>query len=287
MTTTSTTASTTTARKPRRRIAQPVTAILVAAIVIATPLWLVLATAGKTRTDAQKPNLAPPIHPQYGANAHSVMNQGQLLLGLTNSLLVVVPTVLIVLLLGAMAAWMFARRRGRASTLLYGLSISGILLPPAIVILVLVLRQLHLAGTRPGLIGVYCGLYLSVSIFLITGFVRTIPYELEEAATVDGAGPVRTFAFVVVPLLRPVLATATILITLFAWNDVFYAFFALGGGNRGTLPLQLYRIANAQLYLNNWHLVFMYIVLMSLPLVLVFVIAQRRIIAGVTSGGVK
>ena len=266
---------------------QPVAAVAAAAVVVAVPLWLVIATAGKTLAEAQKPSLAPPAHPRYAANAHAALDQGHLLIGLLNSVLVVVPSVLIVLLLGAMAAWVFARRRGRASTLFYALTISGILLPPAIVILVLVLRQIGLAGTRPGLIGVYCGLYLSIAIFLITGFVRTIPYELEEAAYIDGAGPVRTFGRIVVPLLLPVLATATILITLYAWNDVFYAFFVLGGGDRGTLPLQLYQIANAQLYLNNWHLVFMYVLLMSLPLVAVFLIAQRRIIAGVTSGGVK
>lgn len=274
-------------RRRRRRLVQPVVAILAAALIIGTPLWLVLATAGKTMAEAQKPDLRPPAHLEYAANARTAIDQGKLFLGLLNSLLVVVPTVLIVLLLGAMAAWVFARHRSRTAGVFYAVTISGILLPPAIVILVLVLRQMHLAGTRPGLIGVYCGLYLSIAIFLITGFVRTIPYELEEAAYMDGAGPIRTFASIVVPLLRPVLATATILITLYAWNDVFYAFFVLGGGDRGTLPLQLYQIANAQLYLNNWHLVFMYITLMSAPLVAVFVIAQRRIIAGVTSGGVK
>jgi raffinose/stachyose/melibiose transport system permease protein len=269
-----------------RRV-QPVAAVLAAVVVVGVPFWLALATAGKSFGEAVKPDLAPPSDPQYLANAKAVVDQGHLLLGLLNSLLVVVPTVVIVLLLGSMAAWVFARRRGRVAAAFYALTISGIMLPPAIVILVLVLRQLGLAGTRPGLIGVYCGLYLSIAIFLITGFVRTIPYELEEAAGMDGAGPVRMFARIVVPLLRPVLATATILVTLFAWNDVFYAFFALGGGDRGTLPLQLYQVASAQLYLNNWHLVFMYVLLMSLPLVGVFLVAQRRIIAGVTSGAVK
>jgi raffinose/stachyose/melibiose transport system permease protein len=98
---------------------------------------------------------------------------------------------------------------------------------------------------------------------------------------------VRVFWRIILPLLRPVIATATIMVMLFAWSDIFYAFFVLGGGDRATLPLNLYQVASAQLYLNNWHLIFAYVVMMSLPMVLVFVIAQRRIVSGITSGAVK
>jgi raffinose/stachyose/melibiose transport system permease protein len=124
------------------------------------------------------------------------------------------------------------------------------------------------------------------TVFFVTGFVRTIPPALEEAARIDGAGPVAVFRRVVLPLLRPVLATATILICLYVWNDVFYAFFVVGG-RLDTLPLNLFRVASAGLYLNNWHLIFAYVILMSLPLVLVFAVAQRKIISGITGGAVK
>jgi raffinose/stachyose/melibiose transport system permease protein len=96
----------------------------------------------------------------------------------------------------------------------------------------------------------------------------------------------RVFWLVVLPLLRPVLATATILVCLYVWNDVFYAFFVIGG-RLDTLPLNLFRVASAGLYLNNWHLIFAYVILMSLPLVVVFAVAQRKIISGITSGAVK
>src|SRR5690349_24883573 len=119
-----------------------------------------------------------------------------------------------------MAAWVLARRAGRLSAFLYAFGISGIVLPPAVVTIVLLLRQLGLAGTALGMIGVYLGIYLSTVIFFVTGFVRTIPPALEEAARIDGAGPVAVFRRVVLPLLRPVLATATILICLYVWNDV-------------------------------------------------------------------
>ncbi|MBB5775007.1 ABC transporter permease subunit [Nonomuraea jabiensis] len=90
-----------------------------------------------------------------------------------------------------------------------------------------------------GMMLVYMGMYMSLVIFFVTGFVRTIPVEVEEAARMDGARPLGIFIKVVLPLLRPVIATATILICLYIWNDVFYAFFVLGGGTYSTLPLNL------------------------------------------------
>ncbi|GAQ62213.1 carbohydrate ABC transporter permease [Streptomyces scabiei] len=275
------------ARRRGRRLLQPIAVLLVAAVTIGIPLWLVAVTSVKPQAEAIRPNLAPPHRMQAVENYQQAFDQGKVVEGFVNSLLVVVPSVVLVLLLGAGAAWVFARRKGRLAGTLYALSISGLLLPPAVITIVMELRQLGLAGSRPGMIAVYTGMYLSTSIFFMTGFVRNLPEELEEAARMDGAGPARVFCQVVLPLLRPVIATATIMVMLFAWSDVFYAFFVLGGGDRATLPLNLYQVAGAQLYLNNWHLVFAYVVMMSLPMVAVFVVAQRRIVAGITSGAVK
>ena len=185
----------------------------------------------------------------------------------------------------AMASWVLARRKGRLVGLIYAADISGIILPPAVVTIVLLLRYLGLSGTAIGMICVYAGMYMSTVVFFVTGFVRTIPPELEEAARIDGASPVRVFVQVILPLLRPTLATATILICLYIWNDVFYALFVVGG-RLDTLPLNLYQVASSGLYLQNWHLIFAYIILMSLPLLLTFVVLQRRIISGITSGAV-
>jgi raffinose/stachyose/melibiose transport system permease protein len=265
---------------------QPVAALLLVAVVIGVPLWLVVATAGKSQGEAVDPDLTPPTTWHLWENLRQVWVDADIPAALFGSLLIVAPTVLIVLLLGSMAAWVLARRTSRFTAVLYALGISGIILPPAVVTVVLLLRQLGLAGTAVGMIGVYVGIYLSTVIFFVTGFVRTIPEALEEAARIDGAGPVAVFRRVVLPLLRPVLATATILICLYVWNDVFYAFFVVGG-RLDTLPLNLFQVASAGLYLENWHLIFAYVVLMSLPLLAVFVVAQRKIISGITSGAVK
>jgi raffinose/stachyose/melibiose transport system permease protein len=261
-------------------------AVLLAAILIGIPLWLMIATAGKSRGEALQPNLSAPSHWHLFANVREIWTEGRIPAAFFGSLLVVVPSVVGVLLVGSMAAWILARRGGRVVATLYALAISGIVLPPAIVTLVLWLRQLGLAGSATGMIGVYMGIYMSTVIFFVTGFVRTIPTSLEEAAQIDGAGPIRVFVRVVLPLLRPVLATATILVCLYIWNDVFYAFFVIGG-RIDTLPLNLFKVASAGLYLNNWHLIFAYVIVMTLPLLSVFAIVQRKIISGITSGAVK
>jgi raffinose/stachyose/melibiose transport system permease protein len=265
---------------------QPVVTVVLVVVLIGVPLWLVVVTAGKSQGEAVNPDLTLPSRWQLFGNLRQVWTQADVPAAFLGSLLIVVPTVAGVLVLGSMAAWVLARRVSRFTAALYALGISGIILPPAVVTVVLLLRYLGLAGTAAGMIGVYLGIYLSTVIFFVTGFVRTIPAALEEAAQIDGAGPALVFRRVVLPLLRPVLATATILICLYVWNDVFYAFFVVGG-RLDTLPLNLFRVASAGLYLNNWHLIFAYVILMSLPLIVVFAVAQRRVISGITGGAVK
>ncbi len=273
-------------QRSRLRWVQPTVALLTAIALLGVPFYLVVVTASKTQAEALNPNLSLPSDVRLFENFATVIHDGKMLAAFGGSLLVMVPSVLGVLLLGSLAAWVLGRRASRALGFVYALAISGIVLPPAVVTVVLLLRQIGLAGTAVGMIGVYMGMYMSTVIFFVTGFVRTIPVEIEEAARVDGASPVRVFVKIIVPMLMPVLATATILICLYIWNDVFYALFVVGG-RLDTLPLNLFDVASSGLYLQNWHLIFSYIILMSLPLVVTFMVAQRKIVSGITSGAVK
>ncbi|WP_243065164.1 carbohydrate ABC transporter permease [Humibacter sp. RRB41] len=276
-----------TASRRRRRVSlQPFAAVAVTILLLGIPFAVVLLTASKNQAEALNPNLSLPTHWQLLQNFSTVLNEGRMVPAFFGSLLIMVPSVILVLVLGAMASWILARRKSRVVAFLYALGISGIVLPPAVVTIVLLLRQLGLAGTAIGMISVYTGMYLSTVIFFVTGFIRTIPPELEEAARMDGASPVGVFVRIILPLLSPTLATATILICLYIWNDVFYALFVIGG-RLDTLPLNLYQVASSGLYLQNWHLIFAYIILMSLPLLITFVVLQRKIISGITSGAVK
>ncbi|AZR02658.1 carbohydrate ABC transporter permease [Trueperella pyogenes] len=268
------------------RVAQPVIAVVLAVILIGVPLWTLVVNAGKNQAEAAELSLGLPTSWQLWENLREVWVQADVGWAFIGSLMLLLPSVFLVLVLGSMAAWVLARRGGKMSAALYAIGISGIVLPPAVVTLVLLLRQLGLAGLPIGMIATYVGMYMSTVIFFVTGFVRTIPPSLEEAARIDGAGPVQIFFRLILPLLKPVLSTATILISLYVWNDIFYAFFVIGG-RVDTLPLNLYTIASSGIALNNWHLIFAYVLVMSIPLVTIFVVFQKKIISGITSGAVK
>ena len=260
--------------------------VLVMLILLGVPFWLLIVTAGKSQAEAIRPTMSLPSHWQLLQNFSTVITDGKMVKAFFGSVIVTVPSVFLALLLGSMASWVLARRATKPMTVVYALSISGLVLPPAVVTVMMLLKIIGLSGTALGMIGVYVGIYLSTVIFFVTGFIRTIPISLEEAARMDGASPMRIFFTIILPLLGPTLATATILVTLYIWNDVFYSLFILSG-KMDLLPLNLYNVASAGLYLNNWHLIFAYIILMSLPLMIIFALAQRKIISGITGGAVK
>lgn len=267
-------------------IVHAILVVVVMLLLLGIPFWLLIVTAGKSQAEAINPNMSLPSHWQLLENFRTVITDGKMVSAFFGSVLVTVPSVFLALLFGSMAAWVLARRTTKPMAVVYALSISGLILPPAVVTVMMLLKMTGLSGTIPGMIGVYVGIYLSTVIFFVTGFIRTIPVSLEEAARIDGAGPARIFFTIVLPLLLPTLSTATILVTLYIWNDVFYSLFILSG-KVNLLPLNLYNVASAGLYLNNWHLIFAYIILMSLPLLIVFAFAQRKIISGITGGAVK
>ncbi|PJM78969.1 carbohydrate ABC transporter permease [Bifidobacterium scaligerum] len=260
--------------------------ILLMLVFLAIPFWILIVTAGKTQAEAVVPSMALPSQWHLIDNIKEVIVEGKVFPALLGSLIVTVPSVFVCLLFGSMAAWIFGRRTSKGTAMLYALFISGVILPPSVVTIMMLLKMIGLSGTAPGMICVYVGIYLSVVIFFITGFIRTIPPSLEEAARIDGASPMRIFFTIIFPLLAPTLASSTILVVLYIWNDIFYSLFILSG-KMSTLPLNLYNVASAGLYLNNWHLIFAYIILMTLPLLIVFVIGQRKIISGITGGAVK
>ena len=260
--------------------------VVVMLILLGVPFWLLVVTAGKSQSEAVVPNMSLPSHWQLLENFKTVLTDGDMVAAFFGSLLVTVPSVFLALLFGSMASWILARRVTKPMAVVYALGISGLILPPAVVTVMMLLKIIGLSGTAVGMVGVYVGIYMSTVIFFVTGFIRTIPVSLEEAARMDGAKPMRIFFTIILPLLGPTLSTATILVTLYIWNDVFYSLFILSG-KMDLLPLNLYNVASAGLYLNNWHLIFAYIMLMSLPLLLIFAFFQKKIIGGITGGAVK
>jgi raffinose/stachyose/melibiose transport system permease protein len=267
-------------RRQRWRILRYAVLIAFAVVSVFIPLWLVVVNSFKSIGEASNLNLSLPGDWQLIENFSTVIDQGKLPLGLLNTLVVVIPSIAGIVILGSLAAWVFARNKRRSVSLLYYLSISAILIPPAIITSIQVLKAFSGFGSRIQLILFYMGVFMSFGIFLITGFVKTIPIELEEAARIDGAGPLGVFFRIIMPLLRPVLITASFILLIFMWNDFFYAFFFLRGSDQRTLMLGLFNFVSGVQYQVRWNLVFADVVLVSLPLVVLFAIAQRQIVAG-------
>jgi raffinose/stachyose/melibiose transport system permease protein len=131
----------------------------------------------------------------------------------------------------------------------------------------------------------YIAVNLPFVIFLYTGFIKTVPRELEEAALLDGAGPMQTFWLIVFPLLTPVTATVAITSALSTWNDFFIPLIFLQRDGMQTLPLAIFNFVGQ--YNNNWPLIFASVVISSLPLIVLFLILQRYFIKGITAGALR
>lgn len=274
----------------RRRFLQVlrlVVLVIVTCSVVVYPLWLLFINSAKPLVDANR--LEPSLPKEWALveNYRTVISEGNVLGGLFNTLVIVVPAIALIVLLSSMGAWVFARRTGRGVNFLYMVVISGVILPPIIVTTIYVLQRFGLYGSRMGIIIFYVGALSSIAVFLITGFVKTIPADLEEAAMLDGARPWQVFWHVTLPLLRPILLTCSTILFLIVWNDLLYQFFLLGGRGHDTLTLGLYNFAQIRQYQTAWNLVFAYVILVSLCPVIVFVIAQRRIVDGLTAGALK
>jgi raffinose/stachyose/melibiose transport system permease protein len=261
--------------------------IAFALVAVGIPVWIVLVNSVKSIGEANQLGLDLPTEWRLFENFATVIDDGRAGIGLRNTLLVTVPSVAGIVLLGGLASWVFARSKGRAVSLLYFLTISGILIPPAVVASIQVLKALSLYGTPLALIVFYMGVFMSFGVFLITGFVKTIPMELEEAARIDGAGSFTVFTRIIAPLLSPVLVTASFILVVFIWNDFFYPFFILQGNDQRTLTLGLFNFVSGYQYQIRWNLVFADVVLVSLPLIGLFVLAQRQIVAGLLGTSVN
>lgn len=206
---------------------------------------------------------------------------------LQNSLLITGCSIIVLIIVGASAAYPLARKTGPWSNRLYTYFVAGLIVPIQLGLIPLYkeMNDLQLINTYYGAILLYVATQLPFVIFLYTGFIKTIPRELEEAALLDGAGPLRAFWTIVFPLLRPVTATAAITTSLTIWNDFFIPLLFLQRSDLQTLPLAIYSFVGE--YNNNWSLIFAAVVISSLPLIVLFLALQRYFIKGIAAGALK
>ncbi len=273
------------ARYTRGTLVRELVLILVGAV-YCLPFYLLVAIALESTTQTFKTPLSFPWPPHFGNFSEAWSTGGQAGLGraLASSLVITFSSVAALIVIGSLCAYTIARRTGRLSTFVYITFVLGIILPfqLAIIPLYVAMRHLGLVGNYLGMIVLNVGLLMPLTVFLYTGFIRALPRDYEEAARVDGAGLLRTYARVVFPLLRPITGTVAVLLGVVVWNEFFIALVFLSGSRYQTLPVALYSFASA--YVTRWNLIFAGVAITIAPILAFYLLAQRQLIRGFSAG---
>jgi raffinose/stachyose/melibiose transport system permease protein len=254
------------------------------ALVFVIPVYILINLAFRPVDDLSSAIL-PTAQPTMD-NLIRAWTQSDLGASILGSLLVTTVSCIAILAFATMASYPLARSTAKLSNATFYLFLIGLLLPfqVAMLPLYLTMRDLHLLGSLWSLVLLYAGLQMPFSIFLVTTFLRGVPLEFEEAARIDGCSDIRAFIFVVMPLLKPVLGTLLILNAVGIWNDFFTPLLYLIGGGQKTIPLAIYSFVGQ--YSTEWPVVFAGLVISMIPILTVYLIFQRFIVAGF-AGGLK
>ncbi len=256
----------------------------VLSLILITPLLLILVNSFKDSVAASDMNLALTANPQW-SNYSVVIEKGKLGTTFLNSLIYSVGSVVLCTLVSSMAAYVMSRNARKLHRFLYLFIVLGIAMPINFVTLMKVMQFVRLMNTRTGIVLLYTATQVPFNVFLIHSFVSKIPQEIDEAAIIDGATPLGLFVRVVLPLLKPVLVTVMVLTFLNTWNEFVMPLYFLGNSNKWPMTLAVYNFFG--MYFKDWNLVCADIVLTSAPVILVYLLGQKYIVAGMTAGAIK
>jgi raffinose/stachyose/melibiose transport system permease protein len=270
----------------RRRTLLRELALVLVAILFCLPFYVLIAIALETTEQTYKTPLSFPMPPHFGnfSVAWRTGGQGNLGHSLESSAIITVSSVALLILFGSLCAYTIARHSGRLSSFLYVMFVVGIILPfqLAIIPLFVGMRHLGLVGNYLGMIVLNVGLLMPLTVFLYTGFIRALPRDYEEAARVDGAGVLRSFFRVVLPLLLPITGTAAILLGIIVWNEFFVALVFLAGTRYQTMPVAVASFVGD--YITRWNLILAGVAIAIAPLLIFYLFAQRQLIRGFSAG---
>jgi raffinose/stachyose/melibiose transport system permease protein len=211
-----------------------------------------------------------------------------------SSVVITVVSLVLLALFGSMAAWVICRNKTKWSTAIYYVFIASMIIPFQAVMLALISTfrdagnfiGIPMLRSIPGTIFAYCGFGGAMTVFILTGFIKGIPYELEEAASIDGCTPEAVFFRIIFPLLKPVIVTVTILNGMWIWNDYLLPSLLLGSSSSvKTLPVAIQSFVGS--FVVQWNLILAAALLTITPMIIIFLLAQKQIIAGMVDGAIK
>lgn len=264
-----------------------VVAIALSIVVFLVPFAFIVLTAAKGKAQAALLDFSWPEQWQFFENVVAVVQARDFMLvtAFINSTVLTVASVTAMVILSAMVGYVLERRPGRWTPFANLLIIAGLIIPPAVVPTIWVMQALHIYKTIPGLVLIEVAFGLSFCILLFRAFVATIPKELDEAAIIDGASPLRLFFQVIFPLLRSVIVTIIVVQAVFVFNDFQNPLYFLPGDGNATVQLTLYNFKSQ--FATDWNLLFADILLITIPPLIMYIFFNRQIVAGLTSGAVK
>ncbi|MEV7873132.1 carbohydrate ABC transporter permease [Microbacterium sp. NPDC089188] len=264
-------------------------AIVVSVVVFLVPFAFILVTAAKTAPEASMLAFSWPTEWKLWENIAAVLadRNGILIRAFANSIVLTVASVVVMVVLAAMVGYVLQRKKSRWNGVINFFVLAGLIVPPAVVPTIWVLQGLGLFKTLGGLILIEATFGLSFCILLFRAFVSTIPRELDEAALIDGAGPIRLFFQVVLPLLKPVIVTVIVVQSVAVFNDFANPLYFLPGDANATVQLTLYAYASSSTSAGQFNLLFADILLITIPPLVMYVFFNRQIVAGMTSGAIK
>ncbi|MFD0865580.1 carbohydrate ABC transporter permease [Tessaracoccus lubricantis] len=273
-------------RTPTRWIVG-IVGIVVTTVLFLVPFAFVFTTAAKSPQEAARLEFSWPEQFQLASNVVEVFQARDymLIIAFINSTILTVASVALMVLFGSMIAYVLSRRASRWNGLINGLVLAGLIIPPAVVPTIWVMQTLGLFKTLPGLILIEVAFGLSFTVLMMRAFVSTIPREIDEAAVVDGAGPVRLFFSVILPLLKPVIVTIIVVQSIFVFNDFQNPLYFLPGDSNATVQLTLFNFRSQ--FVTDYNLLFTNILVITVPMLVLYILFQRHIVAGMTAGAVK
>lgn len=269
------------------------------AVYVLFPFYLVMMNAFKKQTDI----VADPVRfrgvsfAQLTKNLNSVIHNSNFNFwyAFGTSTVITIVSLILLILFGSMAAWVISRNHKKAwATAIYMVFIASMIIPFQVVMLPLVSTfrdvgkfiGISMLQSVQGIVFAYLGFGGAMTVFILTGFIKGIPYELEEAAAIDGCSPEGTFFKIIFPLLRPVITTVTILNGMWIWNDYLLPSLMLGqNGKVKTLPVAVQAFVGS--YVKQWDLILSAALLAILPMIIVFLVGQKQIMSGMVEGAVK
>jgi raffinose/stachyose/melibiose transport system permease protein len=264
-----------------------VVAFIIIGIVFVVPFIFILLTAAKTSAEASLFQFTWPSQFQLFENIREVLIFGdnRMIRALWNSTLLTVGSVTLIVLFSALVAFVMQRRADGLASVVGSFMLAGLIIPPAVVPTIFLLQWLELYKTLAGMILVDVAFSMPFAILIFRAFMGTIPRELDEAAIIDGASPLRIFFFIILPLLRPAIITVVITSSVTIFNDFVGPLYFLPGSENVTAPLTLFSFISQ--FGSQWNLLFADVVVITIIPLIVFIFFQRQLVSGLTSGAIK